>query len=52
MIINIKELHIVIYTMRFKLYSVISTVFDNTNNVAHPVFSKFYVIKDAMWILL
>jgi len=51
-IINTKEHHIFIYTVHFKLCSVISTVFDKTNNVEHPVSTKFYMIKDARWIVL
>lgn len=52
MIWNSEEHHIFIYIVHFKLYIVISTLFDNTNNVAHPVSTKFYVIKDARWIVL
>ena len=35
----------------FPHYSVICTVF-NPNNVEHLASSKFYMIKDRMWILL
>ena len=51
-IIDTEEHHIFIYTVLFKLYNVTSTVFDNINNVAYPVTTKFYVIKDARWIVL
>jgi hypothetical protein len=27
-------------------------VSDNANNIAHPAFTKFYVINGEMWILL
>jgi hypothetical protein len=32
-------------------YSVIDVVFDNANDVVHPV-PKFYEIQELMWVLL